>query len=274
MTPTDILKKQLEEIQNKRFDLTDQFKANRSNQCTGVLNMLGFDLTQVNIESDSIRVHIPEVSHWDALVIQRRRTYKDEGPKFQEPTLEYRGGGEISKESDLKYISAVGKLAEHFLNKTATWNGLVELMSDVEGLYSSEEYKTLRTQEHDLEKTIRELENKEKEDTFSNAFKAGHFKLKKDVSFYYGSGKYDRVNSDEWVWEENKGGKTYTMFYYENRRTNPYYDEEGNRLEPTYERIKHTISKRIRKGDVESFVRNNMSQVEDRPTKSLNVYLV
>jgi hypothetical protein len=264
MTPTDILKKQLKEIQDKRFELKDQFKTNRSNQCIEVLKMLGFNPTQVNIDSDSIRVHIPEVSHWDALVIRRPRTYQlDEGPKFGEPTLEYRGGGEISKESDLKYISAVGKLAEHYLNKTETWNGLVGLMSDVEGFYNSEEYVVLSKQDITLEKTIRELETKEKEDTFSNVFKTGHFKLKKSISFYYGSGKYDRVNSDEWIWEENKGGKTYTMFYYENCRTNPYYDAEGNTLPPTFERTKRTISKRIRKDDVVSFVKYNMSQVED-----------
>ena len=262
MTPIDILKKQLEEVHSKRFDLLNQVQTNKSNQCTGVLNMLGFDPTQVNIDADSIRVHIPDVSHWDALVIRRPRTFKDEGPKFGEPTLEYRGGGEISKESDLRYISAVGKLAEHYLNKTATWNGLVELMSDVEGVYDSEEYKTLYTQGRDLEKTIHELETKAEQDVFNNIFKVGHFKLKKDVSYYYGSGKYDRVNSDEWFWEENKGGKTYTMFYYDNCRTNPHYDAEGNPLPPTYERIKRTIRKRIRKGDVESFVKSKMSQVE------------
>lgn len=262
MTPIDVLKKQLEDIQTKKFNLLEGFKANRSNQCAGVFKMLGFNPTRVDIESDSIRVHIPEVSHWDAVVIRRPRTYQDGGLKFGEPTLEYRGGGEITKEDDIKYIVAVGKLAEHMLNKTATWNGLVELMGDVEGLYNSEEYKTLYTQERDLEKTIRELETKAEQDAFNTIFKAGSLKLKKDVTYYYGSGKYDRVNSDEWVWEENKGGKTYTMFYYENRRTNPYYDAEGNRLEPTYERVKCTISKRIRKSDVESFVRNNMSQVE------------
>lgn len=274
MTPIDILKKQLEEIQNKRFDLTDQFKVNKSNQCMGVFKMLGFNPTNVDIDSDHIRVHIPDISHWDALSIRRGRTYQDNGPKFGEPTLKYSGGGEISKESDLKYIISVGKLAEHFINKTATWNGLVELMSDIEGLYGSEEYKTLYNQEYELKKTINGLETKEKEDILGNVFKAGRFKLKKNISFYYGSGKYDRVHSDEWVWEENKGGKTYTMFYYDNCRTNPHYDEEGNSLPPTFERKKYTISKRIRKSDVESFVKSNMDQVEDRPTKSLNVYLV
>lgn len=262
MTPIDILTKQLEDVRTKRQEKSIEIETQLSEEAMNIFTYIGFDPKRIDVDMDSIRVHIPEMSHWDAILIKRERTYNDGALKFGGPKLSYRGDGDIKTEADLKYIVAIGQLAGHFLNKTKEWNELYQLMVRKEMFHQTDEYKTLRDQEWGIEQAIRDLETKEKDSKFNNIFNKGKVKLKKRYSFEYGSGRHDHVSSDEWRWEENKGGKTYTLFYIDSYRTNPWFDEKGKELDPVFERTERKIHKRVRKGDLESFVKYNLTNVE------------
>jgi len=260
-TIKEILQKQLTEIQNTRFEKEEQFKKELSNRGMAMMRLVDLEAKNVFVESDRIRVYMPDVSHWDSIAVYRRVNYTEGMPKYQEPKLEWKSG-DTNTELDLKYIMSVGKIAENFLNKTNWWTTLVEMMDEVEAFYLSKENKTLRTQEYELEKTIRNIEQTETQDKFTSMFNKGKFKLNKSTSYTYGSGRYDYVSSDEWVWAQNGSGKTYTLYYTEKYRTNPYYDEQGNSLEAVYETRKREVPKRVRKADLEDFIKCNMNQVE------------
>jgi len=152
---------------------------------------------------------------------------------------------------------AVGKIAEHFLHKDEVYKRTVSLMDEYVS-YEREQLKSLHFQIREIEKQIQDIEREEQNKAFINIFSKGTFKLTKPEYYYYGNGKWDRVKSDEFFWTANESGKTYIIEYIEERRTNPYYDENGNTLEPIFERVKRTIDKRIKKADIESFVRSNM----------------
>jgi hypothetical protein len=156
-------------------------------------------------------------------------------------------------EKGLKKLICLGQLSRHCLYETNEWNELISLMDE-----SHEIYKTnigpLYKQMSQIEAELRKIKNEEQNKELNDVFNKGTFKLNKEVSFYYGNGKWDRISSDELFWEENKGGKTYTVSYTDKVRTNPYYDAEGNSLEPIFESRKQTIDKRIKKADIESFV--------------------
>lgn len=260
-TIKEILQKQLTEIQNTRFEKEEQFKKELSNRGMAMMRLVDLEAKNVFVESDRIRVYMPDVSHWDSIAVSRRVNYTEGMPKYQEPKLEWKSG-DTNTELDLKYIMSVGKIAENFLNKTHWWTTLVEMMDEAEAFYKSEENKTLRTQEYELEKTIRNIEQTETQDKFTFMFNKGKFKLNKSTSYTYGSGRYDYVSSDEWVWAQNGSGKTYTLYYTEKYRTNPRYDEQGNSLEAVYETRKREVPKRVRKADLEDFIKCNMNQVE------------
>jgi hypothetical protein len=260
-TIKEILQKQLTEIQNTRFEKDEQFKKELSNRGMAMMRLVDLEAKNVFVEPDRIRVYMPDVSHWDSVAVYRRSNYTEGMPKYQEPKLEWKSG-DTNTELELKYIMSVGKIAEHFLNKTNWWTTLVEMMDEAEAFYKSEENKTLRTQEFELEKTIRNIEQTETQDKFMYMFNKGKFKLNKSTSYTYGSGRYDFVSSDEWEWTQNGGGKIYTLHYTEKYRTNPRYDKQGNRLEAVYETRKREVPKRVRKADLEDFIKCNMNQVE------------
>lgn len=260
-TIKEILQKQLTEIQNTRFEKDEQFKKELSNRGMAMMRLVDLEAKSVFVEADRIRVYMPEISHWDSIAVHRRANYTEGMPKYQEPKLEWKSG-DTNTELELKYIMSVGKIAEHFLNKTNWWTTLVEMMDEAEAFYLNEENKTLRIQERELEKTIRDIEQTETQDKFTSMFNKGRFKLNKSTSYTYGSGRYDYVSSDEWVWAQNGTGKTYTLYYTETYRTNPYYDEQGNSLEAVYETRKREVPKRVRKVDLEDFIKCNMNQVE------------
>jgi hypothetical protein len=98
---------------------------------------------------------------------------------------------------------------------------------------------------------------------YNKVFTSGKMKLSEITSFYYGAGKWDRIHSEHFEWEKNGTGKTYTVFYFEKRRTNVYYDESGNAVEPVYETIKQTVTKRIRLNDLETFIKQNVKSIID-----------
>ena len=133
-------------------------------------------------------------------------------------------------------------------------------MDETSEIYK-EKIKPLDTQFYQIESELRKIKQEEQTNEFQNVFNKGTFKLKKQEYLYYGSGKWDRIYSDEFFWEANESGKTYTMFYINESRTNPFYDENGNSIEGVFEKTKRSINKRIRKADVESFVRYNMNRI-------------
>ncbi len=259
----ETLQNQLTEIENARYEKETQFKKELSNRGMDMLSFMQTENFNVTVESDRIQIHIPEISSWSAIEICRNSNYKDDMPKYQEPKLKW-GSGNTNTEFELKYIMNVAKIAERFLNKDNWWNALVGLMDEMSEYYSSEEYKTLRNQERELEKTIRNIEQTETLDKFTSIFNKGSFKLNKSIRYDYGSSRYDYVDSDEWIWAPNGTGKTYTLYYSQQHRINPNYDEQGNYIqEAVYETRKHEIPKRVRKEDLFSFIKYNMDKVKN-----------
>ncbi len=130
---------------------------------------------------------------------------------------------------------------------------------------SNEIYKAnigpLYKQIYQIEDQLRKIKHEEQNTEFQNVFNKNTFKLNNTIYFSYGPGRYDRVGSNEWFWEENNGGKTYTVSYNDKVRTNPHYDSEGNFLEGIFEIRKRSIDKRIKKADIESFVKYNMNLI-------------
>lgn len=260
-TIKEILQKQLTEVKKTRFEKEEQFKKELSNRGVAMMQLVDLEVKDVFIESDRIQVYMPEISSWDSITISRRINYTEGMRKYQEPKLEWRSG-DTNTELELKYVMSVGKVAEHFLNKTNWWTTLVEMMDEAEAFFKSEENQTLRTQEYELGNTIRNIEQTETQDKFTYLFNKGKFKLNKPTSYTYGSGRYDHVGSNEWEWAQNGSGKTYTLYYTEKYRTNPRCDEQGNSLEAVYETRKREVPKRVRKADLESFINCNMNKVE------------
>jgi hypothetical protein len=196
---------------------------------------------------------------WYDFSIERKTNYTKDGYEYSKATLSTSSVSNAD-ESGLKKLLCLGVLAKHCLNKTNEWNELVSLMDE-----SNEIYKTnispLYTQIYQIEEQLRKIRNEEQSNEFQNIFNKGTFKLNKKIDFHYGSGKWDRVYSNEWFWEANESGKTYTLSYNDKVRTNPHYDSEGNSLEGIFEVRKRSIDKRIKKVDIESFVRYNMNLI-------------
>jgi hypothetical protein len=146
------------------------------------------------------------------------------------------------------------------LYETDQWKDLVNVMNSRDHLYKTE-IKELSSQTYNIRTEINRIEREEQNKEFNDLFNKNTLKLNKQVSFYYGAGKWERIYSDEFFWEENKGGKTYTVHFMDERRTNPHYDENGNSIKPIMERVKCVIDKRVKRADVEGLVRSNMKLV-------------
>ncbi len=213
------------------------------------------EFTVTSVSSNRIMFKFTEDSWYDFEIYRSERYINDEY-KYDKAYLSV-SSSSSNNDKALKKLICVGILSRHCLYETSEWNELVSLMNESSKLCDST-LKHLYKQKYQIDNELNRIEQEEKNSTLETIFSKGTFKLSEKIFFYYGSGKWDRVSSDEFFWEANESGKTYTVSYTDKVRTNPYYDAEDNYLEPIFELRKQTINKRIRKADIESFVKYNM----------------
>jgi hypothetical protein len=199
------------------------------------------------------------VDSWYDFRIERTFNYKIDKPEYGKATLST-SSVTNADENGLKKLICLGILSKHCLNNTNEWVELTSLMNESDKMHKAN-ISSLYTQMYQIDSELRKIENEEKANAFENIFKLGTFKLNKEVNYYYGSGKWDRIYSNEFFWEANESGKTYTLSYIDTRRTNPHYDSEGNSIEGIFEKTKRSINKRIKKADIESFVKYNAHNI-------------
>jgi len=143
----------------------------------------------------------------------------------------------------------VGSGAQHCLMETNKWDELVSLMDESNEMYKAN-IGPLYKQVYQIEAELRKIKEAEQNKEYNDIFSKGTFKLSKQIDFHYGNGRWDRVHSDEWFWEANGSGKTYTVSYNDNCSI--------------FDIKKRVIDKRIKKADIESFVKYNMSLVDKK----------
>jgi hypothetical protein len=254
---TNIIKETLEKTFNELNEQIQHHEALRRAHLTNKANHIVVNIDDLfkkfTIQvSDTNIIFTYTEDRWYDFRIERRQKYKADEYEYGKASI---GSSSSSGNDDksLKRYICLGQLARHCLYNTDEWTKLVSLMDESNELYKANIgplYKQIYQIEAELSKINREEQNKQ----FNDVFNKNTFVLSKSVYFYYG--KWDRVGSDEWFWEENKGGKTYNVSYIDVRRTNPWSDAEGKNLEGVYERTKCIIDKRIKKVDIEVFVRS------------------
>jgi hypothetical protein len=261
----NIIKQTLEKTLNELYDQIEskekeheQILSNAVYTLVGPLDDL-FKEFSFKVTDTEILFRHNNKSSWYSFSIQRRTNYGYEEKTYGKPTLHYSSYSDLD-EDGLKMTVCLGILARHNLTESPVWIDLMNVMNYQNHLYKTE-LKELISQTYKIRDEIKRIEREEQSQVFTKIFGQGTFKLKDSIRFDYGNSKWDYVRSDEFFWEENKGGKTYTLSYMEERRANPYYDENGNTLEPIMERVKRTIDKRIKKADMESYVRYNTDKM-------------
>ena len=256
---TNIIKETLEKTFNELNEQIQHHEALRRAHLTNKANHIVTNIDDlfkefyIQVSDTNIEFKFTEDSWYD-FRIERRQSYKVDGYEYGKASI---GSSSSSGNDDksLKRYVCLGQLARHCLYNTNEWNELISLMDESNELYKAN-IGSLYKQIYQIEAELSKIKREEQKQEFSNIFNKNTFVLNKPTYFYYGSGKWDRVSSDEWLWEENKGGKTYNVSYIDVRRTNPWSDAEGKNLEGVYERTKCIINKRIKKADIEAFVRS------------------
>jgi hypothetical protein len=256
---TNIIKETLEKTFNELNEQIQHHEALRRVHLTNKANHIVTNIDDlfkefhIQVSDTNIDFKFTEDSWYD-FRIERNQNYKADGYEYGKAYISSSSSSNNNDKSLKRYI-CLGQLARHCLYNTNGWTELVSLMDESNELYKAN-IGPLYKQVYQIEAELRKINKEEQNKQFNDVFNKNTFVLSKPVYFYYGNGKWDRANSDEWFWEENKGGKTYNVSYIDVRRTNPWYDAEGKDLEGVYERIKRSINKRIKKADIESFVRS------------------
>lgn len=261
----------IKETHEKTFDeLNDQIKhyeSLRRTQLTDKVNNITADIDDlfkeytIQVSDTNIDFKLTKDSWYD-FRIERRQKYKADGYEYDKPTVNTSSVGG-NDEKSLKKMICVGILAQHCLMETNKWDELVSLMDESNEMYKAN-IGPLYKQVYQIEAELRKIKEAEQNKEYNDIFSKGTFKLSKQIDFHYGNGRWDRVHSDEWFWEANGSGKTYTVSYNDNCRMNGHYDAEGNSIEGIFEIKKRVIDKRIKKADIESFVKYNMSLVDKK----------
>ena len=262
---TNIIKETLEKTFNELNEQIQHHEALRRAHLTNKANhiVLSIDdlFKEFNIQVTDRTIEFTYTEdRWYDFRIERKQTYKSDGYEYGKASVSTSSVSDADNKNLMKLI-CLGKLAKHCFINTNEWNELVSLMDKSNEIYKAN-IGPLYKQIYQIEDQLRKIKYEEQNTEFQNVFNKNTFKLNKLVGFYYGNGKLDRVGSNEWFWEENNGGKTYTVSYNDKVRTNPHYDSEGNSLEGIFEIRKRSIDKRIKKADIESFVRQNMNLIE------------
>ena len=216
---------------------------------------------EVLVENTNITFKVKGGYWHNGFEIVRRPSWTKDGEVYGHANVRV-GSWSDPKESELKVLVCVGKIAEAQLKNAPEWSALTDVMNEY-GKVNKEKYKNIYKQIREIDDTLRLMKQAEESAEYNKVFTSGKMKLNKPVSFYYGAGKWDRIHSEHFEWEKNGTGKTYTVFYFEKRRTNVHYDESGNAVEPVYETIKRTVTKRIRLNDLETFIKQNVKSIID-----------
>jgi len=250
----EALQKQLKELAEELIQIEQKHNEILTNSTYELVSKLDESFKEFNVNVSSTEITFSLDSGWDKFRITRRENYSAKEKEYRYTQAELSVSSlSTSKESDLKILICVGKLAEQKLNNTAIWNDL-RVMMDSKDLMYKEDISEKRSMCWKLEAEIKKIENEEREDNFKRIFDKGTFKLENEIVFY--SGRWKMAISKEFFWQKNEGKKTYTVWYMREMRTNQRWDEQGNDLEPVYEYTKLTASERVRAADLESFVRN------------------
>ena len=262
---TNIIKETLEKTFNELNEQIQHHEALRRTHLTNKANHIVTNIDDlfkefyIQVSDTNIEFKFTEDSWYD-FRIERRQNYKVDGYEYGKASI---GSSSSSGNDDksLKRYVCLGQLARHCLYNTNEWTELVSLMDKSNEIYKAN-IGPLYKQVYQIEDQLRKIAAEESSIEFNKVFNKNTFKLNRPISYYYGNGKWDRIYSNEFFWEANGSGKTYTVSYTDERRTNPRFDENGNELEAITEIIKRTIDKRIKKADIESFVRQNMNLIE------------
>lgn len=248
------------ELANQIHQAKEQLETQLNTKATNIVSSIDelFKEFTVTVSERTIEFRFTVYSWYD-FRIERTSNYKIDKPEYSKATLSTSSVSNAD-ENGLKKLICLGMLSRHCLYNTNEWVELTSLMDESYKTYKAN-ISPLHTQLYQIDSELRKIEDEEKTNAFENIFKLGTFKLNKEVAYYYGNGKWDRVYSNEFFWEANESGKTYTISYIDTRRTNPHYDSEGNDIEGIFEKTKRTISKRIKKADIESFVRSCMNLI-------------
>lgn len=262
---TNIIKETLEKTFNELNEQIQHHETLRRAHLTDKANHIATSIDDL-FKEFTIQVSDTNISftytedRWYDFRIERRQNYKSDGYEYGKASISSSSSSNDGDKSLKRYI-CLGKLAKHCFINTNEWNELVSLMDKSNEIYKAN-IGPLYKQIYQIEDQLRKIAAEESSIEFNKVFNKNTFKLSKQISYYYGNGKWDRVYSNEFFWEANGSGKTYTVSYTEERRTNPRFDENGNDLEAIIEIIKRTIDKRIKKADIESFVRQYMNLIE------------
>jgi hypothetical protein len=262
---TNIIKETLEKTFNELKEQIQHHEALRRAHLTNEANHIALSIDDlfkeftIQVTDRTIEFKYTENSWYD-FRIERKQTYKSDGYEYGKASVSTSSVSDADNKNLMKLI-CLGKLAKHCFINTKEWNGLVSLMDRSNEIYKAN-IGPLNKQIYQIEDQLRKIAAEERSIEFNKIFNKNTFKLNRPISYYYGNGKWDRVYSNEFFWEANESGKTYTVSYTDERRTNPRFDENGNELEAITELVKRTIDKRIKKADIESFVRQHMNLIE------------
>ena len=243
MTDTTIetLEKALNELYNQIDAKNQEHKQILTDNIHILLDPINDLFKEFNIGVSSNTISFKHNEGWYNFDIYRSVSYRTDGESYGKPTLRYSSYSELD-EIGMKMTICLGILAQHCLTESPLWIDLMNNMNYCNYLYKTE-VKELSSQAYKLSNDISKLKEESMNQKFQIVFNKGTFKLNKEIYFHYGISRWDKVYSDEFFWEENKGGKTYNI---------SYINMDG---------IKCYIQKRIKKIDIESFIKHNHNKI-------------
>lgn len=235
-TVKEVLENQRKELYQEIESIESKHKETLSQATHDLVDSLDetFKEFTIDISSDSISFNL-DGSSWDRFRISRRNNYNGEYGKAELSMSSIH----TEKDSDLKVLICIGKLAEHRMKETPIWKDLNGLMN-AKSYFYKEEISEKRKLIWDIENEINKIERQEYEDKINSLFSKNEINLKDTYRFYYGNGKWDYVISANFKWEQNPSGKTYKLSY-----------KDGDNF--------REINKRIKLNDIRSLVRSNIN---------------
>lgn len=254
-TPLETLKEEIEKKIGENKSFNQGYLENKARSVLVSISNL-FDEYSIFVSDNRIEFTFTKDS-WYNFQIERSYDWKEK--KYGDAYI-YSSSSSSNNEQSLKRYICLGELAKQKFDKTNKWEELVLLMDEYDKL-DKDSVAPLRKQLYDIENAIRQINHHEHQKNIQNLLNKRTIKFEKPIMFWYGNGKWDYVHSDIFSWEENKGGKTYNVFYNKEYRINPVFDQDGNELEGIFENKTHELSKRIKKDNLISFISSNMKRI-------------
>jgi hypothetical protein len=254
-TVQEILKKQFDENCNQIHKFENEHQETLKTMVRNIIEPLHNYFKEVKIEVNLERINLKfPTDNWNGVELSRTRNFVNNS--FNNVLLSINSISNAN-ENELKKIICTAIIAEFCLNKTEEWDKLVSILDYNVELYNKD-IKSLRDNNYEISNELDKIKRDESNNNFINIFNKGTMKLTRDIKFHWGNGRYDTILSCEFFWEENKGGKTYNLSYLDSVRTNPHYNEQGERLDGIYAFVKKNHYKRVKKHDIETLVRQNI----------------